>query len=87
MVDLKDAARTPSTGPSVPVGHVEIDATPARRFCARVVGDGSLKQDWGRQLGGIDGGGREACGRCGRGGGQGGRGRRGRRRYGGIVDV
>lgn len=58
MIDLEDAARPPPTGAgaaSVSVRHVEIDAASARRFRTRVVGDGALQQDWGRQLGGIEG--------------------------------
>lgn len=45
MVDLEDAARPspPSAGRRVSVGHVEVDAAPARRFGTRVVGDGALE--------------------------------------------
>lgn len=60
MVDLEDAARSPPPSAVVTIGHVEVNAAPARRFGSRVVGDGSLKQDWGRQLGGIDSEGRRA---------------------------
>lgn len=57
MVDLEDTARSPppGAGACVTLGHVEIYASPSRRFCACVVGNGALEQDWRRQLGGIDG--------------------------------
>lgn len=49
VVDLEDTARSPPSSSSssfsscVSLGHVEIDASPARRFVRRVVGDGALK--------------------------------------------
>lgn len=55
VVDLEDAARSPPAATSTPVRHVEIGASTARRFRARVVGDGTREEDWRRQLGGIDG--------------------------------
>ena len=53
VVHLKDAARSPPAGAVVAVGHVEVGASTARRSSARVVGNGALEEDWGRQLGGI----------------------------------
>lgn len=53
MVNLKDATRPPP--PATFVCHGWIWGTPTRRVCARVVGDGARKNDWGRQLGGVVG--------------------------------
>ena len=55
VIHLEDAARSPPAGTIVAVGHVEVDASSARRAGSRVVGDGSLEENWGRQLGGIGG--------------------------------
>jgi hypothetical protein len=57
MIDLEDTARSPPSSPGVSIGHVEIGASVPRGVVARVKGDGALEEDWGRQLGGIVGGG------------------------------
>lgn len=54
MVDLEDTARSPPAAARCRVGHFKI-ASPARWSRARVVGDGALEKNWGRQLGGIVG--------------------------------
>lgn len=47
MVDLENATRPPPSGSGrsfcVSLGHVEINAAPARRLVRRVVGDGALE--------------------------------------------
>jgi hypothetical protein len=57
VVHLEDTARSPPAGArSTLVGHILGAGPAARRVVARVKGDGALEEDWGRQLGGIDGG-------------------------------
>lgn len=56
MVELEDAAGPPPASHGIAIGHVEIAVSTARRFGAGVVRDGALEENWGRQLGGIDGG-------------------------------
>lgn len=53
VVDLEDAARPSPTG-RVCFRHF-VHTPPTRRICPRVVGDGPLQEDWGRQLAGVVG--------------------------------
>ena len=55
VVDLEDAARSPPAA-RVGVCHGPVGTASARRMGGRVVGDGALEEDWGRQFGGIDNG-------------------------------
>lgn len=55
MIDLQNATGSPPTGRIVAVGHVQICASTTRRFSTRVVRNGTLQENWGRQLGGIVG--------------------------------
>ena len=55
VINLEDTAGSPSAGGFVPVGHVEVYASSTtRRLGIRVVGNGALKENWGRQLGGVE---------------------------------
>lgn len=71
MIYLKDTARSPPAGTRIPIGHVEINTSTARTWWirGRVVGDGALEKNWGRQLGGIGGDGRKELFDAGEGGG------------------
>lgn len=53
VVDLEDAARPSPTG-RVCFRHF-VHTPPTRRIGPRVVGDGPLQEDWGRQLAGVVG--------------------------------
>lgn len=53
MVDLEDATRPSPTG-RVCFRHF-VHTPPTRRIGPRVVGDGPLQEDWGRQLAGVVG--------------------------------
>lgn len=53
MVDLEDAARSPPAR-RLWLRHVAVRTSYAWLIRSHVVGDGSRKDDWGRQLGGID---------------------------------
>lgn len=59
MIDLEDTGGSPPTFGAVLISHVEICASTTGGLCSRVVGDGALKENWGRQFGGI---GRQRCG-------------------------
>lgn len=53
MVYLEERARPPPTGRVLFCHLVHTSST--RRISTRVVGDGTLEEDWGRQFGGIVG--------------------------------
>lgn len=53
MVHLQDTAG-PSSAAFVFLVHIEVDASTTRGLGCRVVRGGSLEEDRGRQLGGID---------------------------------
>lgn len=54
VVHLQDAGGSPPAFGAVLIGHVEVCASTTGRLGSRVVGDGALEEDWGRQFGGVE---------------------------------
>lgn len=53
VIHLENTTRSPP--PAGFVCHISVRRPTARRIRARVVGNGAREEDWGRQLGGVEG--------------------------------